>query len=51
MGKCQNCGTALGCSCQVRKLPNGKVGCTKCINQQPNQLPNSITKENPKKNG
>jgi hypothetical protein len=22
MRKCQNCGTALGCSCQVRKLPN-----------------------------
>lgn len=36
MAKCQNCGTALTCSCKVRTLANGKKGCTKCVNQPTN---------------
>ncbi len=46
MRKCQNCGAHLGCSCQVRKLPNGKVGCTQCINKP--AKPETNTKENSK---
>lgn len=30
MGKCANCGTALSCGCQVRKLHDGTIGCTNC---------------------
>jgi hypothetical protein len=32
MGKCKNCGSTLTCGCQVRALPNGVIGCTKCAN-------------------
>lgn len=33
MSKCPNCGTNIGCSCKLRKLENGKTGCTKCVNK------------------
>jgi hypothetical protein len=36
MAKCGNCGATLTCGCQKRMLPNGKSGCTKCINQLKN---------------
>lgn len=32
MSKCPNCNAQLSCGCQKRVTPNGKVGCTKCIN-------------------
>lgn len=32
MSKCPNCGTAMSCGCQKRVSPEGKVGCSKCIN-------------------
>lgn len=32
MAKCQNCGATMSCGCQKRVSPDGKVGCTKCIN-------------------
>lgn len=32
MSKCPNCGTTLSCGCQKRALPNGKQGCSKCVN-------------------
>lgn len=40
MSKCSNCGSVLSCGCQKRKLPNGLMGCTKCVAQLPN-LPNT----------
>ena len=32
MSKCPNCGNRLSCGCQKRVAPNGKQGCSKCIN-------------------
>lgn len=32
MSKCQNCGATMSCGCQKRVTPDGKVGCSKCIN-------------------
>jgi protein-arginine kinase activator protein McsA len=31
MSKCPNCGATLSCGCQKRQLPNGKMGCSKCV--------------------
>ncbi len=28
--KCPNCNGVMTCGCQKRKLPNGKIGCSKC---------------------
>jgi hypothetical protein len=30
--KCNNCGATMSCGCQKRTSPNGKQGCSKCIN-------------------
>ena len=30
--KCPNCNGVMTCGCQKRKLPNGKIGCSKCAN-------------------
>jgi hypothetical protein len=38
MSKCPNCGAAMSCGCQKRVSPNGKVGCSKCINQLNNLI-------------
>lgn len=32
MSKCPNCGAAMSCGCQKRVTPDGKVGCSKCVN-------------------
>jgi hypothetical protein len=32
MSKCPNCGAGMSCGCQRRQLPNGKMGCSTCIN-------------------
>jgi recombinational DNA repair protein (RecF pathway) len=32
MSKCANCGTTLSCGCQKRSFPDGRAGCSKCIN-------------------
>lgn len=45
MSKCPNCGAAMSCGCQKRVSPNGKVGCSKCINQ----LNNNVLKPDMKK--
>lgn len=31
MSKCPNCGAGMSCGCQRRQLPNGKMGCSKCV--------------------
>lgn len=31
MAKCPNCGAGMSCGCQRRQLPNGKMGCSKCV--------------------
>jgi hypothetical protein len=33
MSQCPNCGAAMSCGCQKKVLSNGKIGCTKCVNQ------------------
>jgi len=35
MAKCPNCGTAMSCGCQKRTLPNGKMGCSRCVTAIP----------------
>lgn len=32
MSKCANCGATMSCGCQKRVSPDGRVGCSKCIN-------------------
>jgi hypothetical protein len=36
MSACPNCKATMSCGCQKRISPNGKVGCSKCINQLTN---------------
>ena len=31
MAKCKNCGTSLGCSCQLRTASNGTACCSICL--------------------
>ena len=33
MSKCANCGAAITCGCQKRTLPDGKSGCSSCVNR------------------
>lgn len=33
VAKCSNCGNAMSCGCQRRVTPDGRQGCTNCINQ------------------
>lgn len=33
LAKCSNCGNVMTCGCQRRALPDGRQGCTNCINQ------------------
>ena len=35
MSKCPNCGAGMSCGCQKRQLPNGKMGCSKCVHGTP----------------
>lgn len=39
MSKCPNCGTTMSCGCQRRSLPNGKPGCSKCVNNSTPSTP------------
>lgn len=33
LAKCSNCGKVMSCGCQRRVTPDGRQGCTNCINQ------------------
>ena len=33
IAKCSNCGNTMSCGCQRRVTPDGRQGCTNCINQ------------------
>jgi hypothetical protein len=35
MASCPNCKATMTCGCQKRTLPNGKIGCTSCVNKKP----------------
>jgi hypothetical protein len=37
MTNCPNCGSALGCSCQLRAASNGHTCCTNCIVEYENK--------------
>lgn len=45
MSKCPNCGSVLTCGCQKKQLPDGKIGCNKCISN----LQKSSNNTNPEK--
>lgn len=34
MASCPNCKANMTCGCQKRTLPNGKIGCTSCVNKK-----------------
>lgn len=44
MTSCPNCGTQLGCSCQLRTASDGKKVCSTCITAYENKL--KITQSN-----
>lgn len=45
MSKCANCGATLSCGCQKRTLPNGKSGCSNCVNKVQKATKETIKKE------
>jgi len=45
MSKCPNSGAAMSCGCQKRVTPDGKVGCSKCVNQLKTPAQNQVQKK------
>ena len=45
MSTCPNCKATLSCGCQKRVTPDGKVGCSKCINTMKSKLLNPTTQK------
>jgi len=43
MSKCPNCGATMSCGCQKRQLPNGKLGCSKCVSASVKQTDEAPT--------
>jgi|688.fasta_scaffold2688412_2 hypothetical protein len=46
MAKCNNCQTALGCSCQQRKATDGTVVCNNCLVSYENKLVDKMNSAN-----